>query len=448
MVNYTCEVCGEICCGEESMRFHVLEAHVHGHISCPYCDLSDISANEMKDPYPSTAKVEGSSSGKELDCPLCPFKHVDEEVLSHHGNNDHFGKDGKSNSEKGVSTTESTTLKCPFCTSYEYMNQRDLSKHMDSHLSKEDSHSNDDYLLALRLQEEESRKRNEEEMKNFNLLKRQYGMQNEGSFAQQSTSQMERAKSELSGMDDASSVTFDILPTLRKLCSISNDTQKSYFCSSNIDHYGSSYGIKDGANARSILSKFNLISSNDGSNCVSQSICTLQKGIEKAWKGGYDSKGAEQLGGKLHQTRKWIGATEIVAFFTAHQIRTQIFDFHSPSGSNGTHPILFKWVLEYFRHPSSIETDFFKDDDGEHFTPPLYLQHQGHSRTIILVIPIVKYPRFLSPSNSNNTKVLHLIRKNINSIKSRQYQIVAVTGTYSSEQEASLHKTITSSRIS
>ncbi|XP_071745939.1 zinc finger-containing ubiquitin peptidase 1 isoform X6 [Lepeophtheirus salmonis] len=483
MANYTCKVCGEMCCGVESIRFHVMETHIHGQVSCPFCDLSGITANEMEihlnfvhlkeqterqrdiipkenltsrlssDSLTTQVSLEGSSCRKELDCPLCPFNHVDEELLRHHVNNYHFEKDGESNSKKVMSTTEPTCLKYPSCTYYEYMNESDLSKHVDPHHSKENKNSSDDYLFALRLNEEELRKR-DGEMKNFNLLKRQYGMENEGSFGEQSISQMERAvydgeisvmdyhveklklkESEISGMDDGISVTFDILPTLKKLCYISNDTQRSYFCSSNIDHYGSSYGDKGWGcgyrnlqmlissiqyqrNARSILSKFNLISSHD-LNCVSPSICTLQKAIEKAWKSGYDTVGGEQLGGKLHQTRKWIGATEIVAFFTAHQIRTQIFDFHSPSGSNETHPALFKW-----------------DSNGEPFIPPLYLQHQGHSRTIVGVEVLKKnnsirllildpshshsqISKGLSPTNLKDTKVLHLMRKNICSIKSR-----------------------------
>ena len=44
--------------------------------------------------------------------------------------------------------------------------------------------------------------------------------------------------------------------------------------------------------------------------------------------------------------------------------RCQLFDFHAPTGKDGTHPRLFEWVRDYFR----------KDTD---FKSPLYLQHQG-----------------------------------------------------------------------
>ena len=84
-------------------------------------------------------------------------------------------------------------------------------------------------------------------------------------------------------------------------------------------------------------------------------------------------QGCEQLGGKLVNTRKWIGATEIVAFFTANLIKTEMLDFHMPTKADGTHPKLFQWVLEYFRERARAKA----------FIPPLYLQHQGHSRTIV-----------------------------------------------------------------
>ena len=100
---------------------------------------------------------------------------------------------------------------------------------------------------------------------------------------------------------------------------------------------------------------------------------SLQSLIEAAWRKGFDVQGSEQLGGKLVNTRKWIGATEIVAFFTANRIKTELLDFHTPTTKDGTHPKLFQWVLDYFRERARAKA----------FTPPLYLQHQGHSRTIV-----------------------------------------------------------------
>ena len=51
-------------------------------------------------------------------------------------------------------------------------------------------------------------------------------------------------------------------------------------------------------------------------------------------------------------------------------VDSEILDFHSPSAADGSHPRLFDWVVTYFRTARAC-------------TPPLYLQHQGHSRTIV-----------------------------------------------------------------
>lgn len=92
------------------------------------------------------------------------------------------------------------------------------------------------------------------------------------------------------------------------------------------------------------------------------SISRLQRMVEAAWAQGFDVQGREQLG-KLHNTRKWIGATEIVTVLSWLRIDCQLVDFHRPTSING-HPELFNWVLRYFEEPRN-------------HTPPLYLQHQG-----------------------------------------------------------------------
>lgn len=51
------------------------------------------------------------------------------------------------------------------------------------------------------------------------------------------------------------------------------------------------------------------------------SISRLQEHIEWAWREGFDVQGADQLGGKLVNTRKWIGATEVVTVLSSLRIR-------------------------------------------------------------------------------------------------------------------------------
>ena len=168
---------------------------------------------------------------------------------------------------------------------------------------------------------------------------------------------------------------------------------------------------------------------------------------------GFDVQGCEQLGGKLVNTRKWIGATEIVAFFTANQIKTELLDFHTPTSKDGTHLKLFQWVLEYFRERARAKA----------FTPPLYLQHQGHSRTIVGIEVLSCGGHRLLVFDPSHTKsamaslrkctipeeaaqVMRMLRKSPQAIKCKQYQIVAVTGVLSAK-EAAQRKAIGSKRI-
>ena len=51
------------------------------------------------------------------------------------------------------------------------------------------------------------------------------------------------------------------------------------------------------------------------------SIPKIQALIESAWHQGFDPQGCQQLNGRLVNTKKWIGATEIVALLSSLKIR-------------------------------------------------------------------------------------------------------------------------------
>ena len=221
-----------------------------------------------------------------------------------------------------------------------------------------------------------------------------------------------------------------------------------------------------------IRSQFSTILEHNKYNFFSHFFSlSSQSLIEEAWRKGFDVQGSEQLGGKLVNTRKWIGATEIVAFFTAHRIKTELLDFHTPTAKDGTHPKLFQWVLDYFRERARAKA----------FTPPLYLQHQGHSRTIVGIEVLTSSSqghgahgssgsaegrnlRLLvfdpshskahmatlsksSPTSAEAGQVMRMLRKAPASIKCKQYQIVTVGGVFATDKEAAMHKVISSKRV-
>ncbi|KAG0348746.1 hypothetical protein BG004_004322 [Podila humilis] len=128
-------------------------------------------------------------------------------------------------------------------------------------------------------------------------------------------------------------------------------------------------------------------------------IPQIQQQLEYAWSLGFDTMGAQQLGHKVEGTKKWIGTTEAWSVLSSLGIRCHVLDFHMPTGSGGTHPAMLTAVYNYFRDPpwkplsppTSIELPPIELPTEDHRPsrivqtkkPPLYMQHQGHSKTIV-----------------------------------------------------------------
>ncbi|KAJ1989112.1 hypothetical protein GGI04_006052 [Coemansia thaxteri] len=123
----------------------------------------------------------------------------------------------------------------------------------------------------------------------------------------------------------------------------------------------------------------------------------LQEMLELSWRDGFDCDGADQLDHRVMGTRKWIGTTEIYCILAHLGVRAHIVDFHCPTAPDRSHPALFSWIIEYFTAapPPALLAGDQADDSlaGEaagsggavRFAArhPLYLQHQGHSRTVV-----------------------------------------------------------------
>jgi zinc finger-containing ubiquitin peptidase 1 len=342
---------------------------------------------------------------------------------------------------------------CPVCgISFAKMKTQEMELHIESHFTKSPV-----VAVAPDLEKEAQKLR---EQREFEMLRAQYGMDDQGNFREQSAVAMQRAvyagemsvadyycrqvglkNAENNGHDDGSSCTKLVAARVSNLSASSAGVTKSYVCSS-IDHYASSYGDKGwGCGYRNIQMMLSSLFQNPnysemlraaiGSNSM-PSISRLQKMVESAWAQGFDVQGKEQLGCKLYNTRKWIGATEIVTLFSWMRVECQLMDFHRPTALNGCHPDLFSYVLRYFEQPRP-------------HTPPLYLQHQGHSRTIIgieqkasgltlLILDPSHSPRQVASLGSSQDS-LRLIRRGPSAMKAPQYQIVSVVGKLDTEEE-------------
>ncbi|BGP45145.1 hypothetical protein JCM10450v2_000962 [Rhodotorula kratochvilovae] len=117
-----------------------------------------------------------------------------------------------------------------------------------------------------------------------------------------------------------------------------------------------------------------------------------QEMIEQAWAAGFDPDGRSHFGGKLVNSRRWIGTTEVYVALTWMGVRAHVVDFPKLPGTGSLHEPLLKWLVDYFRlpppHPHRLDAfSALQASAGGpvRMTPkePLYLQHRGHSRTVV-----------------------------------------------------------------
>jgi len=175
-------------------------------------------------------------------------------------------------------------------------------------------------------------------------------------------------------------------------------------------------------------------------------IGELQTVLERAWHRGFDPAGAAQLDHEIKNTEKWIGATEVTTILRSLGFRSEITDFRRPTTEEGTHPLLFETIINYFNSPSPF---------GDRH-PPVFLQFQGHSMTIIGYeevedrLNLLIYDPGSTPEKCRATLdkgELRLFRHSLRSLRKPQYQIVQVIGLFVNEREQEQSKLLDSKSL-
>ncbi|XP_028984578.1 zinc finger-containing ubiquitin peptidase 1 [Betta splendens] len=350
-----------------------------------------------------------------------------------------------------------------------------LQEHVELHLDQGTAAVRpvSDLELAIQLQQEEDQKRRQkeaqQEREEFKKLQRQYGLDNRGGYSKQMERSMERAvargrmdplefhckraemmESLASGTDDGRTRTRGVIRALCEYYQAECRDCIHVWLSCDTDHYGSSAGDQGWGcgyrNFQMLLSSLHRIDMYSPflQAKTAPSIPHVQCMIEEAWRKGLDPQGASHFNSQLQGTRAWIGATEIFSLLTSLEIHARIIDFHQPTGPGDTHPRLFDWVKEYFSQSSNsgklpprlIQTSL----------PPLYLQHQGHSCSIIgleqrknghLCLLVLDPGSSVSDTrkllSKDISRAMSNIRRFPSSLKHKQYQVVAVQGLLSAE---------------
>mmetsp|Transcript_59433 Transcript_59433/g.109978 ORF Transcript_59433/g.109978 Transcript_59433/m.109978 type:complete len:392 (-) Transcript_59433:49-1224(-) len=105
----------------------------------------------------------------------------------------------------------------------------------------------------------------------------------------------------------------------------------------------------------------------------------LQGELDRLWSMGYDPEGCAQLGGAVTGTRRWIGTTEACVLLRGQGVRCNVEAF--PRSQAGAAGAVMQRAWDHFRSGVAEPPGTGKVQVSSQ--PPLYLQHSGHSRTIV-----------------------------------------------------------------
>uniref|UniRef100_A0A8C6ZA31 Zinc finger-containing ubiquitin peptidase 1 n=1 Tax=Nothoprocta perdicaria TaxID=30464 RepID=A0A8C6ZA31_NOTPE len=430
-----CDICCEALPSEAAVRRHVQRAHLERQPRCPLCGAAAPGYDELRrhveerhpepagrpgpgpGPAPAPAAGAGDLQPSRYPQPVWTWPRSASPALADpSGRGTRLGGCPRFCSSSAVHNSFSNTgggeqlFECPMCC-LTCTNVQVLQEHVDLHLEEQSFSEGGnlrDLELAQQLQlEEDKQQRSEEERQEkeeFNKLQRQYGLDNSGGYKHQWVKNMERAvdrgrmqpfeyhkrkadmmESLAFGIDDGKTKTSGVIEALCKYYQSENKDVRRVWLSASVDHFHSSLGDKGWGcgyrNFQMLLSS--LLQNSSYDDCLrgivlTPSIPKIQSMIEDAWKEGFDPHGASHFNNRLHGTRAWIGACEIYSLLTSLRIKCQIVDFHKPTGPMGTHPRLLEWILRYYS----------ADNEGSAKVvctsrPPIYLQHQGHSRTVV-----------------------------------------------------------------
>ncbi|KAK3577412.1 hypothetical protein CHS0354_032260 [Potamilus streckersoni] len=462
---FACPFCEFITSSDNLIQSHVNTVHID--ILSP--ERMDVSHGEAASADNAQGACGNDTGTDEYVCPLCDMVHKTLDALSKHVNISHsnvFSPEkviGQANGLDNIMKTNGSSMNgcngivysCPVC-EMEFTDGYFLQSHVNGHFSADNTPVQEltDQLLAKEIEEGEREKLYQEEQE-FQNLQAMYGMAGGTNYKRQYEQNLEKAvtrgdmtvveyhqhrismkKADTKGVDDGHSCTKDVILRLQEYYSVPRANISRVFLCSHCDHYSGSYGDKGwGCGYRNFQMLLSSLAHNptyckvlfNGTPLI-PSIPKIQRLIEAAWQKGFDKQGCDQLGGQVFNTSKWIGATEIVATLSSLKIKCQLLDFHHPTGPQGTHTKLFEWVKEYFEKPAM-------------FKPPLYLQHLGHSRTIVgveewkdkslrllLFDPSTPKKQMTLFHSIVNTNMLRTLRRPLNGLKAKQYQIVAVLG--------------------
>ncbi|KAL4974292.1 peptidase family C78-domain-containing protein [Aspergillus desertorum] len=178
--------------------------------------------------------------------------------------------------------------------------------------------------------------------------------------------------------------TPNVVPVLAQLCGQDKSVQRAFLCSTHVHHISKMPREGGFCGYRNIQMLVSYIQESRGPGSdhfpgALPTILQLQDLIERAWDMGYNTVGRTETGG-VKGTRKFIGTSEAQALFLSLGIQCEARRI-GKTKEMPAHSSLLSNVAAYFRDAGPL------DDKTEKVVltdlPPIYLQHQGHSMTIV-----------------------------------------------------------------
>lgn len=191
-------------------------------------------------------------------CPICARAFESSSDLELHVNIEHRDILSPAKADaREVAAATNRLRQCPVCNiSLHHLKTQAMEQHIEAHFAKSPQR------MATNEVDIEKQAQKLREQREFELLRAQYGMDDQGNFREQSAAAMQRAvyagemsvadyyerqvglrTAESHGIDDNTSCTKSVAPRVLSLSLSSPNVIRSFVCSG-VDHYASSYGDK------------------------------------------------------------------------------------------------------------------------------------------------------------------------------------------------------------
>lgn len=122
-------------------------------------------------------------------------------------------------------------------------------------------------------------------------------------------------------------------------------------------------------------------------------VMSLQAELQALWASGYDPEGRQHFGGSVLGTKRWIGTSEACVLLRGQSVRCNIVAFRSGTAEavpgldclNAASAVMERCIRHFADGVDTAMQNVLHGRCGVVMSsqPPLYLQHDGHSRTVV-----------------------------------------------------------------